>query len=658
MDVTLVCMPVVEVSRPSLSLGLLKAILAEGGISCSVVNAHVHYLEWAGHQAYKRLNQTNPIDQIGEWVFAEAAFGDTASSPEIFADALNEDGVRLDGVSEDGLAAYLASLRASASGFIDWIADMVLAERPRIVGCTSTFQQHVASLALLKALRARQPDLMTVMGGANLETVMGRATHERFPWVDVTVSGEADDIVVSLFRRLLDRGPDIPPDEAPLGVFVPAHRTMGYPVSEKTADGLPRRTIDDLRGLPAPDFDEYFRDLKQLAFPVPVQPWLLLELSRGCWWGQRSHCTFCGLNGSGMDYRAKDAEEAESLFAKLYDRYGLKRMEVVDNILALEYFDTLLPKKSFKDAGYQIVFETKSNIKERHVALLAAAGVVMVQPGIESLHSEILRLMGKGVTAIANIRVLRLCREYGIRTAWSVIRGFPGERDGWYAEMASLPPLLAHLNAPSLVSLRYDRHSPYQRTPDRFGIKLTPVPSYAHIYPDKGPEVADHAYFFQSEDSEMGGRSVLDVPQPRHPGLEAFRQGVVAWRAAQQGRHPAVLTVVTDDNGAAIHDTRPAFGPVTYRLDRTDARVLAALVDGLTPKQLKAQARERDVVDVADLELRLAALIDRGLVVALDGYLLALPCRLQPVQQAALQTVLPAGVLSGEGIEPGRQVVQ
>ena len=39
-----------------------------------------------------------------------------------------------------------------------------------------------------------------------------------------------------------------------------------------------------------------------LGRPVDV-----VETSRGCWWGERSHCTFCGLNGMGMTYRSKNS---------------------------------------------------------------------------------------------------------------------------------------------------------------------------------------------------------------------------------------------------------------------------------------------------------------------------------------------------------------
>lgn len=34
---------------------------------------------------------------------------------------------------------------------------------------------------------------------------------------------------------------------------------------------------------------------------------LLYEASLGCWWGEKHHCTFCGLNGTTMKFRAGGA---------------------------------------------------------------------------------------------------------------------------------------------------------------------------------------------------------------------------------------------------------------------------------------------------------------------------------------------------------------
>src|ERR1019366_5910563 len=55
--------------------------------------------------------------------------------------------------------------------------------------------------------------------------------------------------------------------------------------------------LDDV---PVPEFGEYFRRLDELGLTRRVRPQVPLEIARGCWWGQKHHCIFCGLNGSQM----------------------------------------------------------------------------------------------------------------------------------------------------------------------------------------------------------------------------------------------------------------------------------------------------------------------------------------------------------------------
>jgi hypothetical protein len=69
------------------------------------------------------------------------------------------------------------------------------------------------------------------------------------------------------------------------------------------------------------------------------------------------------------------------------------------------------------------------------------AGVTWVQPGIESLHSGVLKLMDKGV------QLLKWSRELGRRLSWSILWGFPGKKDDWYTDMAGWLPALEHPSA-------------------------------------------------------------------------------------------------------------------------------------------------------------------------------------------------------------------
>ncbi|MCG8458711.1 MAG: RiPP maturation radical SAM C-methyltransferase, partial [Holophagales bacterium] len=397
---------------------------------------------------------------LGEWTFAAAAFPEMAENPgdiDGLAASVDRDGSigrRLEalGMGDTGLADFLRRLRRHAPRFVDQMARTVLRTSPRIVGCTSSFQQHCAALALLRRIRELDPEVVTLLGGANCEGEMGGVIARSVPWVDVVVSGEADELVVPLCRHLLEHGRNLDPRELPFGAL------SGEPGSETT----PRAKVGRMERVPIPDYDDYFLAVAASPLRPRLKPVLLAESSRGCWWGEQQHCTFCGLNGIGMGYRSKPAERTLQELDTLSGRYGVRRFEMVDNILDMAYLRDLLPKLKDRGAPYSLFYETKANLKREHVELLMASGVDAIQPGIENLHGEALRQVRKGCTPLHNLQLLKWSRETGMRLAWSILVGMPDESDDWWAEIAEWIPWIEHLEPPSGVSqIHFQRFSPY-----------------------------------------------------------------------------------------------------------------------------------------------------------------------------------------------------
>ena len=126
--------------------------------------------------------------------------------------------------------------------------------------------------------------------------------------------------------------------------------------------------------LPTPDYDDYFDALRASTLSNLIRPGLLAESSRGCWWGEKSHCTFCGLNGTGMKYRSKSPERVLTELAELSRRYGVSGIQFVDNILDMSYFRHVLPRLAAAGGRYALFYETKANLKREQVELLADAG--------------------------------------------------------------------------------------------------------------------------------------------------------------------------------------------------------------------------------------------------------------------------------------------
>jgi ribosomal peptide maturation radical SAM protein 1 len=475
-------MPFVSLGRPAIGISLLKARLAEEGRPCTIAYGSLFFAEYFGQDAYEFfLSRVSPAMFAGDWMFSQW---------------LHPDGDQ---------STYLATLRhtLSTAGAVDF--ETFLAMRARIgefleaclerfdiasfqvVGFTSTFEQNLASLALARLIKSRYPDKTIIFGGANCEGVMGMQLHQTFPFVDYVCSGESDNSFPQLLDRL-DTGGD--PEGIP-GVI--------YRQGELSRLAAPPDRIHDMDRLPDPDYTDYFEALNSSSLGPCVEPSLLIESARGCWWGAKSHCTFCGLNGSGMPFRAKSAERVYQELERQSIRYGVGRFLAVDNIMSNHYFRDLLPMLKRRNPGVTLFYEIKSNLRRDQVELLRDAGVTSLQPGIESLNSHVLRLMRKGVTAIQNIQLLRFCREYRIEIAWNLLYGFPGETEQDYAETASIIPSLTHLKPPGMAApIRLDRFSPNYDQAEYFGLaEPKPFAMYRYIYPFEEEVVANLAYFFE-----------------------------------------------------------------------------------------------------------------------------------------------------------------
>ncbi len=617
-EICLVNMPLSSIVRPSLALGLLKSILQRDGLSTKVVYPNLWYVEFAGAQYQAALLLPRTEECLVDWLFSRAAFPDHDGDPDGFLDMLFQNHPDLLEDAGSDPRRELLELRRRTPEFIEWTAARILAESPRIVGCTSTFQQHVASLALLRRIRELAPEVVTLMGGANCETVMGRTTHREFPWVDVVVSGEADDVIAPLCRQLLERGRDLDPATLPPHVFAPCHRVLGYP-SAPGGDGLPRGTTASLAGLPAPDFDDYFhRELDEFLYRNYIRPGLPYESSRGCWWGQKSHCSFCGLNGGGMGFRSKPAEQVTREIEDLVDRYGPRRIETVDNIIDMTYFDRVLPHFATSERKLNIFYETKSNLKRRQIETFRRSGVNWIQPGIESLHSEILERVGKGVSAYQNVQTLKWCRQFGVFAFWNVIAGIPGERDEWYVEMARWLPSIEHLQPGNLCELRYDRYSPYFNDPEAHGIALRPCRQYEAVYPLSPDALGEQAYFFINSRSRLADL----LRGGERPGLKRLFALLDAWRP----RWPRLprLEWSHELDGDVVIDERRCTAEEHHILTPLHRAALDACEAAVPRTSLPRRLAAEDEATAGRIDAVLDDLLARRLVLELDGRLLGL----------------------------------
>ena len=497
-DVVFISMPFGPLRLPSIGLGLLKAALTRDGVSANTFYFTFRFAELIGEPLYSRISyKTDTTDLVGEWIFSNSLFNHQTETDvrgyieNILCDkSRSANHVWPKEPFSDELIADILGAREKVEAFLDECVDTVIACQPKIVGFTSVFLQQIASLSLAKRLKQRCPELTIVFGGANCEGAMGAEVIQQFDFVDAVISGEADLIFPELVRRVLNGQPyyDLP------SVF-----TRKVPDTPVTGEALKvTAAVENMDALPFPDYDDYFHQLQASAVRESVQPNLLLETARGCWWGAKHHCTFCGLNGQTMAFRSKSAERALDEFTQVTAKYPGYPIYVVDNILNLAYFKDLLPQLAERNLGLDIFFEVKANLKKEQLRQLRSAGVTIIQPGIESLSDEVLQIMRKGVKALQNIQLLKWCKEIGIVPEWNILWGFPGESPEEYFRLAKMVPLLSHLQPPNFaISMRLDRFSPNFNEYKELGFKdLEPFPAYRFVYPLPPAAMANLAYYF------------------------------------------------------------------------------------------------------------------------------------------------------------------
>lgn len=512
--VVLVSPPWRQPSEPCLALALLKPLLEAARHTTATIHGTLHYPDTAVDPQF--------MSSYAAHLFAPMLAPGMAREPlvdrlvERFAADLNLHGLIFPAGAtlaqlerdEDAVRSWVATGIEHAERCIAAICEAVSRHAPEVVLMSATFEgQLVAALVIARRLRREGSKAKIAIGGAACFREAAEVLIAHYGEVDAVCFSEGEDVVVALVEGL-QRGE--------LGAVPGIAWRDGEQVRVNAAPPSVR-----MDSSPVPDYSDYF--LAHARSPWrDLLPRLFVELSRGCWWGQKHLCTFCGLNAENLGFRAKSPDRAFADLTQIHERYPTAtRLAATDNILAMSYLETLLPRLvplAQADRPLRLFFEVKSNLRKDQLAALVSAGIRHVQPGIESFSDEVLALMRKGNTALGQVQFIKWCAELGIASSYNIIVMNPGEEASWYRDMLPLIDAIDHLPAPDNVTpLWLERFSPYHADPARYGIKaMRPRRYYAGLYPDLGDHpdaMAKLAYVFDYDHDVLS--------QPDH--LEAVR---------------------------------------------------------------------------------------------------------------------------------------
>jgi ribosomal peptide maturation radical SAM protein 1 len=558
---------------PSIQLGTLSALLKSKGIPVDCHHLNVRFAHTIGVPLYESICEKRAL--FGEWIFSYLLFRDNpkrAEYPRLFKPVFEQV------AKESGHPASFFEEMASrtAPQFLTWALTAIDWGQYKIVGFTSTFDQNVASLTMAKLIKDLYPDVTIVFGGANYDGEMGMEYFRAFPFIDHVVTGEGEEVFPELVRYLLAGKVGV----VPTGVIYREGTAIAF---------TPNHSLfSDFAKTGPPDYDDYYHLLAELGEAAQgLDRILLYEGSRGCWWGEKHHCTFCGLNAQSMKFRAKSPEQVAQEMAYLSSRYDTSRFRLVDNIIDLKYIENLFGRFAADHCDLDVFIETKSNLQKSQIRTLAAGGVKCMQPGLESLSVNQLQAMDKGVTPMQNIICLKWSAYYRIAVSWNILLGFPGETNEDYRRQINLIPSLFHLHPPEATGKFWlQRFSPYYTKPHEYGIRITgPWAAYEYVYDARQIDVKKIAYDFEYElDNWNVGQQIY----------QELVDLVQEWQRLAGSNDRPFLYYSKAMDYVTVYDGRNPKEPIRWRYDWPAAGIIEACNEAAKSKdQIRSLLAER-----------------------------------------------------------------
>lgn len=529
-DILLIVPPFSGVHYPFFALHILQSIAEERGYKTEILYLNTLLTSIIGIENTNKITFTSQFaywKMLGERLFARSAYGlpPLGKIPEFCLDEAmcingNKNGyVKTHYENEVYDLETLKKIENICKSFIDITVPLIASLEYKIVGCTIQFGQTNAGIAILNGIEKAHPDTLTLIGGANCEGEMAEGIASLSESIDYIFSGESEISFINFLE--------------------------GYSKGELSSKRIIRgKPLEDLDSLPLPGYDDYLKQLDIfLGSNISMEISIAYETSRGCWWGQKRKCSFCGL--ANIQFRQKSVTKVLGDLDQLKNRYPNRRIEMTDDIMPFSFFRKLIPELSRKNYS-NIIYCLKANLKLKQLVNLKEAQIDMTVPGIEALSSGLLKLLNKGVTARNNLYLLRNARSLGIYLYWHILWGIPGDKAAYYRETLNLIPLIRHLQPPrKLNHIQLNRFSSYTENPSYYHISnIRPWEVYNMIYPE-WTDIGKLAFFFAG-----------DYPCESHTHPELIQELYREWELWKKMWEKARLVMIPLMDFYVIYDSR------------------------------------------------------------------------------------------------------
>ncbi len=350
--------------------------------------------------------------------------------------------------------------------------------RPALVLISVPFPGSVyAAFRMAQAIKARNPGMVTVLGGGYVNTELRELAEPRvFDHFDYVTLDDGEQPLLALIEHLQDKRPRL----NLLRTFTRIDGQVRY-FSNAGEPDIPFAEV----GTPTWDGLPLDRYLSLLDMLNPMHRlwsdgrWNKLTVAHGCYWKK---CSFCDVS---LDYIGRyDGAPAELLVDRIeavIAETGQSGFHFVDEAAppkALKALADELQKRNRAISWWGNIRFEKSFTPELCLQL-ADSGCIAISGGLEVASDRLLKLMKKGVSVDQVARVTRAFSDAGILVHAYLMYGFPTQT---VQDTVDALEYVRQLFAEGCIQSGYFHrfactvHSPVGLHPAEYGIRLKPLP--------------------------------------------------------------------------------------------------------------------------------------------------------------------------------------
>lgn len=622
MKVMIAAMPWANPEVPSIQLGVLKKYLMDRDIPAEAGHWYLDVALDLGFDAYADIS--TPEVNAAEPLYSYLQF------PEMRTFLLGNKAILARaGKIEKALSKSAhnpkVKFRWDAGFFEEFeathrqILDRYLWEDYALVGFTLNYGQTVASLFMAAEIKKRNPLCKIIVGGAEASGELGASLIQHFPQLDYACNGEGEIPLYELSKAILEGASE---DEI--------RDIRGITCRE--ADGGIRinapQQVESLDELEAPDYEEYFEDLRRRDIdPQSVIRELPVEGSRGCPFA----CNFCGLNLQWENFRSKSPKRIGDEIRALSQKYYVLGFRFMDNILP-KNSEAIFEEIAAHGVHYRFFYEIRAQTPPRVLRLMKKAGASLIQCGVEAFSTSLLKRFNKKSKFINNLQAMKLCEELEIESGNNLILDYPGSTEKEVEETLRNVDLCSAYQPVNVGFYFLNVGSPdYRNAAQRGFTAIKNAEIYRYIFPED--------LFKKLNLITKDFRSPVKTPKWRRvlKAVDVWRKNYVEGKRKLTNGRKFLLSYSDGGNFLQIEDARGrADGTCTLHHLNEEQRAVYLFADEIRPWNA---FRESFDMEEADLKSLLGYFVENKLMYEEDGHYLSLA--VNPEARHAREAAVP-----------------